>query len=65
MFTARTVKCRRVEFAGLVARMRESRIVYTILAGNLLGNMRLEDRNRDKTNVKEIDFGYLEWMELA
>jgi hypothetical protein len=65
MPTEKTVKCWRVGFTGLVARMRETRTVYKILAGNLLGNMRLEDRNKDETNVKEIDFGDLEWMELA
>jgi hypothetical protein len=65
MLVERTVKCRRLGFAGLVARMRETRIVYTILARNLLGIMRLEHSNKDRRNVKEIGFEDLEWMELA
>jgi hypothetical protein len=45
--------------------MGETRTVYTIFAGNLLGNMRLEDRNKGETNIKEIEFWDMEWMELA
>jgi hypothetical protein len=48
MLIERPVNYRKLGSAGLVARMKETRIVYTILVRNLFGIVRLEHRNKDR-----------------
>ena len=66
----RVIKSRKMRWAGHVARMGEGRVVYRVLVGKPEGRRplvrprrRWEDNIR--TDLREVGFGCVDWMELA
>jgi hypothetical protein len=66
----RMIKSRRMKWAGHVARMGTKRNSYRILMGYPEGNRPLGGPRRKwvyniKTNVREIRWGGMDWIDLA
>ena len=66
----RVVKSRRMRWAGHVARMGEDRGVYRLLVGKPegkrpLGRPRRRWEDNIKMDLKEVEGGRGDWMELA
>jgi hypothetical protein len=66
----RTIKSRRMGWAGHVARMGETRNAYRILVGKPEGKRRLGRPRRKwvdniKMDLREIGWGGVDWIELA
>jgi hypothetical protein len=66
----RQMKSRRMRWAGHVARMGEGRNVYRVLVGrpkgkSPLGRPRRRWENGIKMDLREIDWGGVEWIQLA
>ena len=66
----RVIKCRRMRWAGHVARVEEGRVVHKVLVGKLEGKRPLgRPRRRWKDNIKmdleEVGRDCGDWLELA
>jgi hypothetical protein len=66
----RVIKSRRMRRAGHVARMREGRGVYRVLVGKAegkrpLGRPRRRWEDNIKTDLKEVECGGVDWIELV
>jgi len=66
----RVIKSRRMRWAGLVARMRESRVIYRVLEGKLegkrpLGRIRSRWEDNIKMDLQEVGCGDMDWIDLA
>jgi hypothetical protein len=66
----RVIKARRMRWAGHVARMGEVRGAYNILVGKPegrrpLGRPRRRWEDNIKTDLREIGFGYVDWIHWA
>jgi hypothetical protein len=68
--TIRVIKSRRMRWAGHVARMGEERGAYRILVGRPeerrpLGRPRRRWEDNIKTDLREVGWGGMNWIELA
>jgi hypothetical protein len=66
----RVIKARRMRWAGHVARIGEVRGAYNILVGRpegrrQLGRPRRRWEDNKKIDLREIDFGDVDWIHLA
>ena len=66
----RVIKSRRMRWAGHVARMGEESVVYRVLLGKPegrrpLGRPRRRWVDNIRTDLQEVGFGYMDWIELA
>jgi len=66
----RVIKWRRMRWAGRVARMGEGRGVYRVLVGKPEGRRRLGRPRRRwvdniRTDLQEVECGYIDWTGLA
>ena len=66
----RVIKSRRMRRAGHVAHMGERRGVYRVLVGKpevkrLLGRPRPRWEDHIKTDLQEVGYGNMDWIELA
>jgi len=66
----RVIKSRRMRWAGLVARMGESRVIYRVLEGKLegkrpLGRIRSRWEDNIKMDLQEVGCGDMDWIDLA
>jgi hypothetical protein len=64
------IKSRRMTWAGHLARLREKRNAYRILVGNpegkrLLGRQRCRWVDNTKTDLREIGWDGMDWIDLA
>jgi hypothetical protein len=64
------IKSRRMKWAGHVAHIGEGRSVYRVLVGEpeekrLLGRPRHKCENNIKTDMQEVGYGGMDWIELA
>jgi len=64
------IKSRRMRWAGHVARMGEGRVVYRVLVGKPegrrpLGRPRLRWEDNIRMDLREVECGCVDWMELA
>jgi hypothetical protein len=64
------IKLRRMKWARHVARTREKRIAYKILVGKPerkrpLGKLRRSWMDNIKTDLREIGWGGMDWIDLA
>jgi hypothetical protein len=64
------IKPRRMRYAGHVARMGEKRNTYMILVGKPEGKRplrrpRRRSKNNIKTDLREIGWSGMEWIDLA
>ena len=64
------IKCRRMRWAGHVARMGEERGVYRVLVGKPegrrpLGRPRRRWVDNSRTDLQEVGCGYMDWIGLA
>jgi len=66
----RVIKSRRMRWAGHVARMGEERVVYRFLVGKPegkrpLGRPRRRWVDNIRTDLQEVECGYMDWIGLA
>jgi hypothetical protein len=66
----RRSKSRRIKWAGYVAHMGQGRNVYRVLVGNSEGKRPLDRQRRRwgdgiKMDLRDIDWGVVEWIHLA
>jgi len=66
----RLIKSRRMRWAEHVARMGESRGIYRVLVGKLvgkrpLGRLRCRWENIIKMDLPEVGCGFIDWIELV
>jgi len=66
----RVIKSRRMKWAGNVARMGESRVLYRVLVGKHegkrpLGKSKLRWEDNIKMGLREVGCGGMDWIELA
>ena len=63
----RVIKCRRMRWAGHVARMGEERVMYRVLVGKPermrpLGRPRRRLVDNIRTDLQEVGCGYMDWI---